>query len=123
MPIVAGPFKLGIGESRQNGLYDRQFADPGVIVGDPGIANVLEAGPRIALARADLPAAAGRGEQRIGQRARHRSEEHTSELQALMRISYAVFCLKKKKTKTLTISLHYTARNSYPTTYHQCTHR
>src|SRR3546814_2329926 len=31
-----------------------------------------------------------------------RSEEHTSELQSLMRISYAVFCLKKKKTKTKT---------------------
>src|SRR3546814_8622338 len=29
-----------------------------------------------------------------------RSEEHTSELQSLMRISYAVFCLKKKKTNT-----------------------
>src|SRR3546814_1773571 len=29
-----------------------------------------------------------------------RSEEHTSELQSLMRISYAVFCLKKKKIKT-----------------------
>src|SRR3546814_7685918 len=29
-----------------------------------------------------------------------RSEEHTSELQSLMRISYAVFCLKKKKYKT-----------------------
>src|SRR3546814_6183979 len=29
-----------------------------------------------------------------------RSEEHTSALQSLMRISYAVFCLKKKKTKT-----------------------
>src|SRR3546814_3596499 len=29
----------------------------------------------------------------------NRSEEHTSELQSLMRISYAVFCLKKKKTK------------------------
>src|SRR3546814_10014372 len=28
-----------------------------------------------------------------------RSEEHTSELQSLVRISYAVFCLKKKKTK------------------------
>src|SRR3546814_3457995 len=28
---------------------------------------------------------------------KHRSEEHTSELQSLMRISYAVFCLKKKK--------------------------
>src|SRR3546814_1764619 len=34
-------------------------------------------------------------------RRRLRSEEHTSELQSLMRISYAVFCLKKKKkTKT-----------------------
>src|SRR3546814_4962741 len=30
----------------------------------------------------------------------YRSEEHTSELQSLMRISYAVFCLKKKKKKT-----------------------
>src|SRR3546814_7385500 len=29
-----------------------------------------------------------------------RSEEHTSELQSLMRISYAVFCLKKKKQRT-----------------------
>src|SRR3546814_4660620 len=31
---------------------------------------------------------------------KERSEEHTSELQSLMRISYAVFCLKKKKKKT-----------------------
>src|SRR3546814_3378436 len=31
-----------------------------------------------------------------------RSEEHTSELQSLMRISYAVFCLKKKKKKNKT---------------------
>src|SRR3546814_4990286 len=31
---------------------------------------------------------------------RFRSEEHTSELQSLMRISYAVFCLKKKTNKT-----------------------
>src|SRR3546814_5078846 len=31
-----------------------------------------------------------------------RSEEHTSELQSLMRISYAVFCLKKKKKDTQT---------------------
>src|SRR3546814_4796368 len=35
----------------------------------------------------------------VGQRLRQRSEEHTSELQSLMRISYAVFCLKKKKTR------------------------
>src|SRR3546814_1379307 len=32
----------------------------------------------------------------------HRSEEHTSELQSLMRISYAVFCLKKKKIQERT---------------------
>src|SRR3546814_4234545 len=32
----------------------------------------------------------------------HRSEEHTSELQSLMRISYAVFCLKKKNIQTKT---------------------
>src|SRR3546814_1599456 len=34
-----------------------------------------------------------------------RSEEHTSELQSLMRISYAVFCLKKKKYKLYIINL------------------
>src|SRR3546814_8096940 len=34
-----------------------------------------------------------------GQRGGGRSEEHTSELQSLMRISYAVFCLKKKTKK------------------------
>src|SRR3546814_9250681 len=36
------------------------------------------------------------------QHGQQRSEEHTSELQSLMRISYAVFCLKKKKTTQLT---------------------
>src|SRR3546814_8740757 len=36
-----------------------------------------------------------------GSRSARRSEEHTSELQSLMRISYAVFCLKKKKTKQI----------------------
>src|SRR3546814_4653497 len=35
-----------------------------------------------------------------------RSEEHTSELQSLMRISYAVFCLKKKTRKYTTIAHH-----------------
>src|SRR3546814_4728666 len=37
-----------------------------------------------------------------------RSEEYTSELQSLMRISYAVFCLKKKKTKN---DIYYTHKN------------
>src|SRR3546814_6761609 len=44
-----------------------------------------------------------------------RSEEHTSELQSLMRISYAVFCLKKKKTPhvtDITPHTHKTKQNS-----------
>src|SRR3546814_10057054 len=42
-----------------------------------------------------------------GAQHRHRSEEHTSELQSLMRISYAVFCLKKKKNhKKLNNTIH-----------------
>src|SRR3546814_3599133 len=51
------------------------------------------------------PGAARAVAERIGRArlpARHiRSEEHTSELQSLMRISYAVFCLKKKKQPTM----------------------
>src|SRR3546814_9869863 len=56
----------------------------------------------------------------VGRRRRHdvdhlvrRSEEHTSELQSLMRISYAVFCLKKK-TKTYTrLQKHYQERERH----------
>src|SRR3546814_2570841 len=48
----------------------------------PGVMERLGLGPEVALAR--NPAL--------------RSEEHTSELQSLMRISYAVFCVKKKNT-------------------------
>src|SRR3546814_6106556 len=46
-----------------------------------------------------------------------RSEEHTSELQSLMRISYAVFCLKKKnKIKTtITTTDHYIQTNTHKT--------
>src|SRR3546814_9552730 len=39
-----------------------------------------------------------------------RSEEHTSELQSLMRISYAVFCLKKKNNKRQINSVHKQSR-------------
>src|SRR3546814_2592513 len=46
--------------------------------------------------------AASAGVPRVKSSARTRSEEHTSELQSLMRISYAVFCLKKKKKTTNT---------------------
>src|SRR3546814_8840044 len=50
----------------------------------------------------DLPVIGGR-QSHFGRHFRvggHRSEEHTSELQSLMRISYAVFCLKKKIRNT-----------------------
>src|SRR3546814_1026882 len=67
------------------------------------------------------PAAGHRGHARAA-----RSEEHTSELQSLMRISYAVFCLKKKnnnqnrkkKLCTMIIATHYEqiGQNSYTIT-------
>src|SRR3546814_8206096 len=46
-----------------------------------------------------------------------RSEEHTSELQSLMRISYAVFCLKKKKTDSTLktdIDKNHSPNHTYP---------
>src|SRR3546814_9389180 len=46
----------------------------------------------------------GRALRRAHDRTRIRSEEHTSELQSLMRISYAVFCLKKKRKITTNIT-------------------
>src|SRR3546814_8783635 len=58
--------------------------DCGRHVGLPGRDDV---GPRIAF---------GRDLDEVLEQRRRRSEEHTSELQSLMRISYAVFCLKKK---------------------------
>src|SRR3546814_3943587 len=51
-----------------------------------------------------------------------RSEDHTSELPSLMRISYAVFCLKKKKVHTtlaITITTIPTRCHSIPTACHQ----
>src|SRR3546814_3488473 len=57
--------------------------------------------------RAEQRASENVGIECIGAR-RNRSEEHTSELQSLMRISYAVFCLKKKKKH-----VHYKTTNDH----------
>src|SRR3546814_5947392 len=86
---------VGIGEAgflagnraHAHTLFDRMRAVPDDAVLDrPGLApRMLE----IQVAEIDAGA-----EQRT-----ERSEEHTSELQSLMRISYAVFCLKKKNKK------------------------
>src|SRR3546814_6011440 len=60
-------------------------ADEGVTVGQATLGNVFLAGEPVRIpVRSTGDSIA-------------RSEEHTSELQSLMRISYAVFCLKKKK--------------------------
>src|SRR3546814_4545820 len=49
----------------------------------------------------------------IVHRMRERSEEHTSELQSLMRTSYAVFCLKKKTTSRILTSYQVTISTTY----------
>src|SRR3546814_7054809 len=75
----------------------RHFGSPIAANGHDTIARSRPAlpmsAPRAAKAL-DRGAFPGRSSSRGG---RNRSEEHTSELQSLMRISYAVFCLKKKK--------------------------
>src|SRR3546814_6775019 len=69
-------------------LSDAHRAAIGLAVGAPGSVDAAT------LANAALPVSTAADPD-------SRSEEHTSELQSLMRISYAVFCLKKKKnTKT-----------------------
>src|SRR3546814_2493882 len=81
---------LELGEPRHHLLAVEPVGPAGI-----GLAGLLAIGFRLALrprerhARRDGDAVHEEG---------RRSEEHTSELQSLMRISYAVFCLKKKKT-------------------------
>src|SRR3546814_1847034 len=85
------------------GVPDRGFGGRGFLLGLCARAERLA--DRIGLGIAEQGLAAG---QRGAQRLHHhrkidlRSEEHTSELQSLMRISYAVFCLKKKKNQSTT---------------------
>src|SRR3546814_5608958 len=78
--------------------------------------------PELTLARMQIPGGRTQsveGGREFGCRPVRRSEEHTSELQSLMRISYAVFCLKKKtnkntthiKTRTKTTVENYTSYN------------
>src|SRR3546814_10084700 len=60
----------------------------------------LEAGAEALQARLEAP-----DDARLAQMQGVRSEEHTSELQSLMRISYAVFCLKKKNNIKVTLRM------------------
>src|SRR3546814_7016620 len=76
----------------------RQQCTLGVVAGAPDLVGAGEETLRLG----EEVQERGGGVQRIADRVegQQRSEEHTSELQSLMRISYAVFCLKKKKNKT-----------------------
>src|SRR3546814_2325415 len=56
-----------------------------------------------------------RPEMDIEQRTKERSEEHTSELQSLMRISYAVFCLKKQRSRHNHNNTNQNSNNKYTT--------
>src|SRR3546814_6537491 len=85
--------------------YTTLFRSPGFSPGENRMRSPIVLGAFLALLtpagvlaqRADLPPV-----EKVAEALDNhpRSEEHTSELQSLMRISYAVFCLKKKKTKT-----------------------
>src|SRR3546814_5717576 len=87
-----------------------RYLDP--LAATPEIAPRLRLGTRVVgIARTGLGKVRTRG--REGAAFEIRSEEHTSELQSLMRTSYAVFCLKKKKK---TDSKH---RQQLPLTPHQ----
>src|SRR3546814_9107514 len=77
-----------------NELYDKGYL---VIDAADGRAHYLALPPGMVLA--DFPTNGIVEVQPIPESAADRSEEHTSELQSLMRISYAVFCLQKKKKK------------------------
>src|SRR3546814_2679644 len=97
------------------GIYHRALAQQQAVCAQVGIDRVEQVG-REAVALQQTPEVEDGGliGQRLQQRQlrklaqrrnlvqRLRSEEHTSELQSLMRISYAVFCLKKKKNNKTT---------------------
>src|SRR3546814_967291 len=92
------------------GVDQRAAADRGTL-NHRHVAEVAQVDPAVALLRAVVvpdPGIAGRARIVFAppfaptlqhQHLAPRSEEHTSELQSLMRISYAVFCLKKNTTK------------------------
>src|SRR3546814_8205555 len=84
-PAVNGGVSLTPGAYNEIGLAQTQHQ---------GIRSVYDFKPDIGGLLDNI----GRRERRINTAYFVRSEEHTSELQSLMRISYAVFCLKKQKT-------------------------
>src|SRR3546814_10383252 len=94
--VVETDFGDGRGGIFGRGLGAQRIAR---IVGHQQQHQLLQ--PRIVADQQHTLGFAGKAVDHVEQRRGRRSEEHTSELQTLMRISYAVSCLKKKKKKTL----------------------
>src|SRR3546814_2966605 len=99
MPVDGSNPASGIEQAmrllRQAGFTDGDIlliANQGDTRARGAAADAKRAGYRVSVLGLGTPAGAA-----------YRSEEHTSELQSLMRISYAVFCLKKKQTNLTSI--------------------
>src|SRR3546814_10360363 len=105
-PVVAAQCIVGVRHEAAAGAEGHDHRARGKEVPAQRVqVRLVERGDRVAVeAFADVAryqarelGLVGRGD--VGKRQQVRSEEHTSELQSLMRISYAVFCLKKKTTQ------------------------
>src|SRR3546814_3149582 len=85
--------------------YTTLFRSHGRLLRGDGALDLRAGGVQLRRPRRRQHDAAGEGGH--GRAEGTRSEEHTSELQSLMRISYAVFCLKKKQNTTTYSISHY----------------
>src|SRR3546814_8037239 len=83
-------------------FHAQEILDLALVVEDVDQADVLlrEQPPRLERQVTKVHQVGRHVAERVDEQVHVRSEEHTSELQSLMRISYAVFCLKQKNTET-----------------------
>src|SRR3546814_8997748 len=107
LPIFRRLWRLGTARSMPAGRRRRKEAEGG------GNRARLETKPKTKPETKQSRAPVGRGlAASVLRRGQARSEEHTSELPSLMRISYAVFCLKKNTTAKNERQLHHSIQNS-----------
>src|SRR3546814_5679591 len=112
--------KLGGAQGKSGSSQDRSTGAKGGC--SPGLKPASDRFPRDysrqSASRATLSASASKGTPAIISR----SEEHTSELQSLMRISYAVFYLKNNKHLSINHNTHYSPNSNHYSTIFLSTH-
>src|SRR3546814_10345021 len=86
---------------REKGPGDEGLINGGFFACEPEIFDLIE-NDQTVLEESPMSSLVAKGKLASHRHHGFRSEEHTSELQSLMRISYAVFCLKKKNHNTKT---------------------